>query len=201
MNLYNIQQNYLQLMEDIENEEGVLTPELEERLKISEENFKEKITQYCKIVRTVENDITFCSTEIERINKIIETKRNTVDRLEKIMLEAIKMFGDREQKEDKSGAKYYLYKYSTETFKLSSRRSKSVSIPDESIIDNKWKRVSISELSMEEATKIVDLLGKSVEEVKFRTDVLKTPIKKAIEDDGEIIEGASLVENYTLTLK
>lgn len=200
MNLYNIQQEYIYLMAQIEEQDGLLESEQIEQLNIVEENFKEKVTEYCKIIKQLEGEANMCQTEINRIGKLQKGKLVFVERLEKILLEAIKMFGDKEEKQDKSGAKYFIYRYNAEIFKLSTHRSKSVYIPDETLIDNNWKRASIGDLTLEEAVKALDAIGKSAEEVKYSTTILKTPIKKSIEEDNEIVNGATIIENFSLKL-
>jgi DNA-directed RNA polymerase subunit F len=68
----------------------------------------------------------------------------------------------------------------------------------EELIGNEWKQVTVKDkLSLEDLAKVADVLGRNLETI---TVILKTNIKKAIED-GNQIEGASIVEKFGLTLK
>ena len=49
-NIYNIQQNLLSIFEQIEENEGELTPELELALQINQANFKNKVRDYTKVI-------------------------------------------------------------------------------------------------------------------------------------------------------
>lgn len=54
MKLYDIAQEELDLLCEIEELEGELTPELEERLKINEANMAKKMEGYCKLIKRAE---------------------------------------------------------------------------------------------------------------------------------------------------
>lgn len=192
MRLYEIQQQYIELILLLEEQGGEILEGQEEMLTIVEEDFKNKADQYSKIIKSLEADINFANSEIQRISRFISTKANIQVRLEKNLVEALKLFGTKDKEKQ-------IWRYQTGTFKLGTRRTEAVEI-DETIIDDKWKRVSITNLTIEEETKVLDLIGKSQEEVNARVDILKTPIKASIQA-GEVIEGAKIVENYNLNLR
>lgn len=50
MEIFKIAQEFLDLLNEIEELEGELTPELEERLKINAENMSSKMEGYCKLI-------------------------------------------------------------------------------------------------------------------------------------------------------
>lgn len=199
-NLYTIQVKYLQLMRDIEEQEGILEEEQNKELEITQEQFAEKVDQYIKIIKTCQADIVFANSELVRISKFITTKENTITKLDKLLLEAIKLFGEKEIKEDKKTGKIStIWRYISGTFKLSTRKSPSRTEIDEETIGSEWKQITIKDkLTMEELTKISDLLGKTFE---TNTSFSKTDIKTKL-DAGEIIPGASIEEeDYTLSIK
>lgn len=188
--LYHIQQTYLQLMQDLQDSDGILEDGQEELLTVTKENFNEIAENLIMSVKTLEAQVDFANKEIERINKYKATQQSIIDRFEKLLLTNLQIFGEKDSKKD-------IYRLEVGTFKLSTRQSKQVII-DEERIDNEWKTVSIQDrLSLEELTKICDLLGK---DLKAKTDILKTPIKEFIEKGG-IIEGAVIQTNYGLTIK
>lgn len=188
--IYSIKQEWLNLMSQIEDQEGVLENNQIQELKILEDNYKERIEEYSKIIQTLHSDIKFCDSEIERISKIRLIKENLADRLEQFILDALITFGEKDVKKD-------IWRLEVGTFKLSTRKSTSIQI-DEELIDNEWKQVVIkNKLSLEDLAKVADVLGVNLE---TSTSILKTPIKEAIEK-GQVINGASLIEKFGLTLK
>lgn len=189
-NLYNIQQTYLQLMQDLEDNEGILENGQEELLTVTKENFNEIAENLIMSIKTLEAQVAFADEEIARIAKYKHIQNSIIDRFEKLILTNIQIFGEKDPKKD-------IYRLEVGTFKLSTRKSNQVII-DEERIDNEWKTVTIQDrLTLEEYTKIADALGK---DLKAKTDILKTPIKEFIEKGG-IIEGAVIQSNYGLTIK
>lgn len=92
--LFEISQEYQQLIWELEDNGGELTPELEEALNVTERNFRDKLSNYRKLVASVEADVAACKEEAERIVSIRKTKENIAKRLRNTMLEAVLQFGD-----------------------------------------------------------------------------------------------------------
>lgn len=138
MNLYQIEQDLLELYTQIEENNGEITPEIEERLKITQENFTNKLENYTRFVKVLEGDVALMDSEIERINKLKQTRQNLVNRLELSMLNALKLFGNKDPKKD-------IWRFDLITFKLSTRQSQSVEILDETVIDSKYKTIKTTE--------------------------------------------------------
>lgn len=74
-------------------EEGEATDELISRLSITEDNLKEKIGDYLQVIKRYDNDVFECKKEKDRINQIQKVRTNTLERLKKLILEALIMFG------------------------------------------------------------------------------------------------------------
>ncbi len=191
--LYNIQEEYLNIFREIEDNEGEVDEELYSRLVITQEDFKVKVENYCKYIRTLENQELFAINEIKRIQDYIRPKANLIDRLKETLLQAIKMFGDKDEKKD-------IWRFEVGTFRLGTRQSKSVTILDETLIEDRFKEIAISKLSLEDKARILDALGKSQEELTIIQTIPKTAIKKAIEEEGSV-QGAELDTNYSLQIK
>lgn len=191
MNLYQIEQELLDLYNQIEENGGEITPELEERLVITQENFSSKLENYAKFVKSLEGNINLMDSEIERINKLKQTKQNLINRLEKNMLNALRLFGNKDPQKD-------IWRYELPTFKLSTRQSQSVEIPDETLIDRSFKEYSLSKLSFQELDTILETVNEDNHIVK--DTISKTKIKEAIKE-GQEVEGAILKTNYSLQIK
>lgn len=101
-NIYNIKNELLAIFAEIEENEGELTPELEEQLNITQEEFRDKIKSYSNVVKMLENDIIDIKAEKARLNDLQKSKEKTIERLKKIMIDAVELFGDT----TKSGNKY-----------------------------------------------------------------------------------------------
>ena len=76
MNIFDIEQEYLDLMSDIDNAEGEITTELAERLKINEEDREQKITNYCGLIKSIDGNTATIKAEIERLKKLIDSNDN-----------------------------------------------------------------------------------------------------------------------------
>jgi hypothetical protein len=191
MNLYQIEQDLLELYAQIEENGGEITPEIEEKLNITQENFTNKLENYTRFVRVLEGDVALMDSEIERINKLKQTKQNLVNRLELSMLNALKLFGNKDTKKD-------IWRYDLITFKLSTRQSQSIEILDEDIIPSKFKDYSLSKLSKEEVDTILETVDGPDHILK--DTISKTKIKEAIQN-GEEVNGAKIKINHSLTIK
>lgn len=108
-------------------EEGEATDDLVAKLGITEDNLKEKLDSYVKIIRRYSNDVNECKAEKDRVNQIQKTRSNTVERLKNLVLDAVLMFGTT----GKSGNKVI----EAPTYKLFSRNTNSYSPKDFLIAD------------------------------------------------------------------
>lgn len=122
-NIYQISQELLSIFDELEENEGELTPELEEQLNITQEEFRDKIKSYSNVVKMLENDIVDIKAEKTRLNNLQKSKEKTIERLKKIMIDAVELFGDT----TKSGSKYLDYG----TGKVSIRNTQVVEVEED----------------------------------------------------------------------
>lgn len=125
MNIFEIQQDLLSIFDEIEENGGELTAELEEKLEITQENFKNKIESYVNLIRIKEGELYTISQEINRLEALQDTKQRLITRLQKIILQAVNKFGDTTPK----GGKFFDYG----TGKISIRKTQIVDTNDELI--------------------------------------------------------------------
>lgn len=121
-NIFNIKQELLAIFDELEENGGELTPELEEQLNITQEEFRDKIKSYSNVVKMLENDIIDIKAEKARLNDLQKSKEKTIERLKKIMIDAVELFGDT----TKSGSKYLDYG----TGKVSIRNTQVVEVEE-----------------------------------------------------------------------
>ena len=124
-NIYNIQQSLFSIFDELEENGGEFTPELEEQLNITQEQFKSKIKDYSNVIKMLETDITAIKEEKARLSDLQKSKEKNIERLKKIMVEAIENFGDT----TKAGGKYVDYG----TGKVSVRNSQAIEVEEDSV--------------------------------------------------------------------
>lgn len=122
-NIFNIKQELLSIFDELEENGGEVTPELEEQLNITQEEFRDKIKSYSNVVKMLENDIIGIKAEKARLNDLQKSKEKTIERLKKIMIDAVELFGDT----TKSGSKYLDYG----TGKVSIRNTQVVEVEED----------------------------------------------------------------------
>lgn len=124
-NIFDIKTELLDIFSEIEENDGELTPELEEQLAISQKDFTDKVRSYTKVIQSIEADNTAIDKEILRLKAYKESKLKTIERIKKILVEAIELFGDT----SKSGSKFVDFGDG----KVSIRKSTSVEVDTKEI--------------------------------------------------------------------
>lgn len=124
-NIYQLQQDLLAIFDELEENGGELTPELEEQLAITEESFKSKVEDYTKVIHHYQDDLAAIKAETERLKRLKESKEKIIDRLKNVILEAIDKFGET----NKNGVKFIDFG----TGKVSTRKSEAVQLYDDNI--------------------------------------------------------------------
>ena len=98
-NIYQIGREFEEIFDELEENGGELTEELEKRLAVNQENLKTKLDSYRKVYSSINSEVDVCKAEETRIAKIRKIKQNVANRLKSIMLDAVINYGD----EGKSG--------------------------------------------------------------------------------------------------
>lgn len=95
---------------------GELTPELESRLQIAENELKAKSVNYYHVIKQIESETTLIDAEIKRMQDLKKSRVNTIEKLENALIYSMNLHG--------------MEKIETETLKISTRKSKSVEVVD-----------------------------------------------------------------------
>lgn len=119
-NIYDIADDYIAVIAEIENNDGELTEDLEQRLQIAEDELEEKLRAYRSVIKQNESFVDYNKDEIKRLRDRNKSFDNTKERLCKYIIPALHMFG----KQTASGN--FSVKYPD--FSVSTRLSESVSI-------------------------------------------------------------------------
>ena len=123
--LFSISNDLKRILEDIEIQDGEITPEQEEDLIINEANLKEKLEHYRKAILILQYQEQLAADEIKRLQSVKKTKDNIVNRLKNNVLNAVLEFGEY----GKSGNKVI----ECETSKFFTANTKSVVIDENKI--------------------------------------------------------------------
>ena len=130
--LYQINEDFLELIEQLEENEGELTPELEQSLEIAANEFEEKSENYIKAIKNIDNDVLIIKNEIARLNELKKRKEKTSNRLKDFLQYSMRLRGVR--------------KIDTGLFMVSLRKSKYVEIiqPEELPEDFLVKKITVA---------------------------------------------------------
>jgi len=93
-NLFDIQLEYLRIMEEIEDAGGELTDETLDRLNINRDELEEKLDNYRLAIVMKQSEIDALKTEAKRLLNKATAKENLIDRLKERMKDAVKLYGE-----------------------------------------------------------------------------------------------------------
>ena len=137
--LYQIEQEYMILADEIINNEGELTPELEDRLMINQDQLEAKGKGYGYIIKDIESEIDVIDVELKRLAALKKQRTNAVDKLKTSLSQAMQLFDISELK--------------TPTLKINFRKSESVEVDDLNLLESQYKKVTITEAADKTAIK------------------------------------------------
>ena len=140
LSLYNIQQEYISLAEQIIDNDGLLSEEMEAALQINKDQLENKSQCYGFIVRQLEGECDMIDNEIKRLEAMKKSRGKTVDRLKESVSKAMQL--------------YEIDKIETPTLKISFRKSESIEVEEESLIDEKFMTVKTTKTPNKTAKQI-----------------------------------------------
>ena len=130
MNLFNIKQEYINLVNSIIDNNGELSPELSQALAINETELKEKAINYGYVIRTFEYENDIIDAEIKRLKALKQQKEKAIQKLKDAVSDAMNLYG--------------IEKVESPALKLSFRKSESVEISE-----NLDKRFMIEKVTLQ----------------------------------------------------
>jgi hypothetical protein len=171
MNIFDISKELLDIFQELEENGGELTDELESRLAITQADFQAKVKSYTDVIKYTNAEIDLIDKEIARLKSLKESKNKAIDRLESIVIWAVSKFGDT----TKAGNKFIDFG----TGKVTVRNSEKVEV-DTDIADTVVKNV-FSYLNMLNFTK----------ELNYTENINSSDVVKAI---GEMENPVNITE-------
>ena len=152
--LFDIKNEYLDIINQVEEMEGEITPELSEQLTINEEQLQSKSIGYVAVIRQREALNELVSNEIKRLQAIKKRNDTLIDNLENRLLDAVKTFGNFE-----SG----LTKFGT-------RKSESIEVEDVNLLPTEFKTIKVTETADKTALKKAIKNGQEIKGVVLKTN-------------------------------
>lgn len=173
--IFNLKQDYVFFLQQIEELEGELTPELEEFLKCTEENAVDHAEQLTNIWKQLEVDIDAIKVEIDRLKQLSDKKKVAIDKLKASLLWIINNFGEA----NKAGVK----SIKTSTLSISTRKSKACIIEEDEFNHPDYKNYTVKTVFDEEEKEGLEKdfnISPSDFTPKFNKELLKEVLIKSI---------------------
>ena len=154
LTIYQIEQSYNQLAEELIDNGGELTPLLEEQLAITEEQLQNKSVAYSFVIKQMDADIDTIDAEIKRLQALKKQREKASDYLKERIKHAMDTFSIDEIK--------------TPLVKINFRKSESVEVDDVNQLPAAFKVVKVTEQADKAAIKAaikdgVDVTGCRIE--------------------------------------
>ena len=131
MNIFKIQSEYQQIVNELIDNGGNLTPELELAMQITKDNFHSKSENYAFITRQFNAEINIINEEVKRLEQSRKVREKAINRLKANIEMAMNTFE--------------VDKIETPLIKISFRKSESVEVEDINTLPALYKVVKVSE--------------------------------------------------------
>jgi hypothetical protein len=153
LTIYQIEQSYNQLAEELIENGGELTPSLEEALAITEEQLQNKSVAYSFVIKQMDADVDIIDAEIKRLQNLKKQREKASEYLKERIKHAMDLFSIDEIK--------------TPLVKINFRKSETVEVDDVNALPSLYKVVKVTEQADKAAIKAalkdgVDVAGCSI---------------------------------------
>lgn len=145
--LYEIKNEYLELINQVEEMEGEITPEIENQLIINQNELQNKAIAYHSVILSKDAFNMQIDNEIKRLQGLKKRNNNLIDNLKNRLIGAIQMFGE--------------FTIGTNTFGL--RKSERVEVEDVNQLPKEYKTIKVTEQANKTEIKKALKLGKQIE--------------------------------------
>ena len=139
ISIYQIEQSYNQLAEELIDNGGELTPELSEALAITEEQLQNKSVAYSFVIKEMDGEVEIIENEIKRLQAMKKARENASQRLKDNIKNAMDLFNIDEIK--------------TPLVKINFRKYKAVEVDDVNNLSAPYKVVKVTEQADKAAIK------------------------------------------------
>lgn len=91
--IFNVEADLEAIFMELEDNGGELTPEIEEKLKITQENFENKVSKYVKAIRYYEDNVSILKGRKKGIDDLLKVRENRAKRLRAVITDAVSRYG------------------------------------------------------------------------------------------------------------
>lgn len=127
--MYDIRVEHLALIQTIEDNDGMFTPEMAQALTLTEEEFQSKAISYGFIIKSFDDIQNTITNEIDRLMALKKKASNRYELFKEKLDEAMKQFR--------------IEKIISPTLTISYRKSESIEISDEALLPDEFKKEKI----------------------------------------------------------
>ena len=131
MNIYQIQNEYLLLINQIIENGGEVTPQQELNLQITRDQLQDKGTNYAFVIKKLDAECDIIDSEIKRLSELKKVRQNACERLKSNISHAMQIFE--------------VDKIESPLIKLSFRKSQSVNVADVNSLPVEYKTIKVTE--------------------------------------------------------
>ena len=149
MNIYQIQHEYLLLVNQIIENGGEVTPQQELNLQITRDQLQDKGTNYAFVIKKLDAECDIIDAEIKRLTELKKVRQNACERLKNNISNAMHTFE--------------VDKIESPLIKLSFRKSQSVNVSDVNSLPNEYKTIKVTEQADKVKIKQALLNGEVIE--------------------------------------
>lgn len=156
MNIFKIQAEYQQIVNELIENGGCLTPELELALQITKDNFHSKSENYAYITKQFDAEMDIIDNEIKRLQQAKKTREKAIERLKANIEMAMITFE--------------VDKIETPLIKISFRKSESVEVENVNQLPNEFKVIKVTEAADKFKIKDAIKAGETIEGCSIKTN-------------------------------
>jgi hypothetical protein len=149
MNIYQIQNEYLLLINQIIDNGGEVTPQQELNLQITKNQLQDKGTNYAFVIKKLDAECDIIDAEIKRLTELKKVRQNACERLKNNISHAMHTFE--------------VDKIESPLIKLSFRKSQSVNVSDVNSLPSEYKTIKVTESADKMKIKQALLNGEKIE--------------------------------------
>ena len=149
MNLFNIQHEYLLLINQIIDNGGEVTPQQELNLQITRDQLQDKGTNYAFVIKKLDAECDIIDAEIKRLTELKKVRQNACERLKSNISHAMQIFE--------------VDKIESPLIKLSFRKSQSVNVANVNSLPSEYKTIKVTEQADKMKIKQALLNGEIIE--------------------------------------
>ena len=151
--LYSIEVEFLELENQLMENEGEITPEIEKALEINKDELNKKSGGYISVINKLSSEIDFIDAEVKRLQELKKVRKNAQNRLKNAIKDAMLI--------------YDIDKIELPLNKISLRKSESVQITcDINDLPSDMKKIKVEAISKTEIKKMLKA-GRVVEGVEI----------------------------------